>query len=110
MSHAEAIAKIGPRPPGDAAAMVELARELRRLAARLGRTTRVRLDNWESARARRTKAQIEDATATASTATCELNSAAGVLEREAGDLAADQRRWAGQYAALTGTCPTVSAP
>jgi hypothetical protein len=105
LSHAEAIARIGPRPPGDAAGMLELARELRQVAGRLGRTTRVRLDNWESPRASRTKAQIDDATATASTATCELNSAAGTLEREAGELADLQRRWAGRYAALTGQCP-----
>ena len=105
MSHGEAIARIGPKPEGDVAGMERLAADIRRVAARIGDSTNIRLANWESDRARETKARIADATATASTATCELNGAAGILEREAADLATRQERWARQYADLTGRCP-----
>ncbi len=106
MSHAEAIARIGPKPEGDAAGMERLAAELRRIARGVGETTDIRLTNWESDRARATKARIDSAAATASTATCELNSAAGILEGEAADLAVRQERWAARYAELTGRCPS----
>jgi hypothetical protein len=106
MSHSEAIARIGPKPEGDVAGMERLAADLRRIARRVGETTDVRLTNWESDRARATKAQIDGAAATASTAGCELNGAAGILEREAAELAVRQERWAGRYAELTGRCPS----
>lgn len=106
MSHAEAIARIGPRPEGDVAGMERLAADIRRIARGVGETTDVRLPNWESGRARAAKARIAGAAATASTASCELNGAAGILEREAADLAVRQQRWAGRYAELTGRCPS----
>jgi hypothetical protein len=106
MSHAEAVARIGPKPEGDAAGMEQLAADIRRIAKGVGDTTDIRLTNWESDRARATKARIDAAVATASTATCELNGAAGILEREAAELAVRQGRWAARYAELTGRCPS----
>jgi hypothetical protein len=106
MSHAEAIARIGPKPEGDVAGMEGLAADLRRIAGGVGDTTDIRLPNWESDRARAAKARIAGAAATASTATCELNGAAGILAREAAELAVRQERWAARYADLTGRCPS----
>jgi hypothetical protein len=105
LTHAEAIARIGPRPPGDVAGMRALAARIRGVAARLGTGLNIRLDNWLSDRAREAKASIDQALHGASTAADELAAAAAILEREAADIATEQARWAGRYTALTGTRP-----
>lgn len=106
MSHPEAIAQLGPEPQGDVAGMRRLAEEVRLVASGLREIGRVQLTHWESERARRTKARIEDAASTADTAAGDLLGVAALLEREADDLAVRQRRWAARYAELTGRCPT----
>jgi hypothetical protein len=105
LTHAEAIASIGPKPPGDAVGMRVLAATIRAAAGRLEAKVDIRLDNWESDAARQAMAAIDGAWQGASSAAGELSVAAGILEWEAGDLATEQARWTSRYTALTGHRP-----
>jgi hypothetical protein len=105
VSHAEAIASIGPRPPGDLAGMARLAAELRQVARDLGRIPPVRIDNWESRAARDARRRISTAASTAREAAADLEGAARLLDQEIAGLTASRRRWARRYAELTGECP-----
>ena len=105
LTHAEAIARLGPRPHGDVEGMRGLAAAIRSLAGRLDARTNIRLDNWDSDRAREVKDRIHRAGRAAESAGAWLGAAAALLEREAADLDTEQSRWAGRYAALTGVRP-----
>ncbi|TDD92504.1 hypothetical protein [Actinomadura rubrisoli] len=105
MSHAEAVAGIGARPPGDPEGMRRLADDLRRIARELGSVQRIRIEHWDSGRAREAKARIAGAARTASDVSHDLGRAARLLDQEAAELVAARGRWARRYTDLTGEAP-----
>jgi hypothetical protein len=83
----------GGCPPGDPAAIAELAATLRRVAAAVGGLRAPAVKGWDSPAARRAGDDIRDADDAAHRAGEALRSCASLLDVAADDLAADQRTW-----------------
>lgn len=89
-----------PRPPGDADGMDALAAELSACAGVLGSIPPVRMANWESPAASRTKGTVEAAVAVGRRGAPTLSGLAGELRREAARVRVEQARWDRQAAVL----------
>jgi hypothetical protein len=84
---------VGVCPPGDPAAIAELASTLRRVAAQVTDTSTPALGRWESPAARRAEDDLRHADRAARGAAETLRSCASLLDTAADALASDQRVW-----------------